>query len=118
MSLPLIKELLPPGSPVTRWRWLIAIAVTALVVNGLAGRGALGSDFAFASQKEQQQQGEKIDRILKLQIAATLRDLRKQECTANGNKTLILATIEDYQEDYKELNGGVRYPLPPCDDHG
>ena len=111
-----IKELLPPGDPMTRWRFVMVGILIALLLNSAAGRGVFGGVLQYASAAETRQNSVKIDRILKLQIAQTLRDLREQECRANGNIRLIQDTIEDYQEEYKNLNQGKRYPLPSCDE--
>lgn len=67
----------------------------------------------FAKASEVQAVNSKIDRVLEIQIAATLRDLQAEYCRANGNKTVILNTIEEYERQYRDLTG-KRYPLPPC----
>lgn len=113
----MLEKIIPPDEPekIYRWRWAVFIALGLLLINAAAGRGLFPILPAYASEKALQEQSTKIDRLLKLQIASTLRDLRRQECTANGNRALIQRAIEDYQEDYKEINGGIRYPLPPCE---
>ena len=58
----------------------------------------------------------KADKILKLQLAESLRTLQEQRCNSEERDTrrALTQTIEDLQEDYKELSG-TRYPLKPCD---
>ena len=108
-----LDTLIPPGDPVTRWRWLVAIAVTLLILNGLSGRGLIGiGTYAYANDVVVQ--GEKIDRILALQIAASLRQLNEELCRANGNKSILEQTIEKYQQEYREITR-ERYPLPSCE---
>ena len=111
--LRLLDKITPPGDAITKWRWFIAIAVVLLLVNVAMGRGLLGIG-AYASEGALQTQGTKIDRLLKLQIAATIRELKKEECRSNGNKTLLQDTIEDYQQQYIDV-AGKRYPLPRCE---
>lgn len=55
----------------------------------------------------------KIDRVLEIQLAATLRQMQDEYCRANGSKAAIQDIIEDYQRQYRELTGR-RYPLPAC----
>ena len=110
----LIDKLIPPNDAgVANWRWMIAIAVVLLLVNGAMGRGFMGIG-AYASEHAMVEQGVKIDRLLILQIAQTLRDLKKEECRSNGNKYVILRTIEEYQQQYIEISGS-RYPLSQCE---
>ena len=109
----MIERLVPPDDPkkVTSWRWVVVIVIGALMLNGFAGRGMLFSGVgAYASEHVMQEQAVKIDKVLALQIATMLRDLKKDECVANGNKRALQAAIEDLQLDYVALTGR-RYPL-------
>jgi len=112
----LFDKIVPPDDPskVTSWRWFIAIAVMVLLVNGFAGRGLFYDIGAYASETTVQNLSDKIDRGLVLQLATTLRDLKTQECAANGNKVALQNIIEDYQQQYINI-AHVRYPLPPCE---
>ena len=113
MNSKMLDKLVPPNDPekVTTWRWLIVIVVTMLCLNGFAGRGILYDGMgAYASETALTKQGEKIDRVLVLQTASTLRDLKREECVANGSKAAIQAAIEEIQQDYIKLTG-TRYPL-------
>ena len=109
----MLDKLTPPDTAEGKWRWYLAIAVAVIFVNSMAGRGLLGFG-EFASAEELQKQGTKMDRILILQIAGNLRDLKREECRANGNKQIIQKTIEDYQEQYRAL-AGIRFPLGDCE---
>lgn len=116
----MLDKLIPPDDPksVTRWRWVVAIGLGVLLVNGAAGRGMIPLlNGAYASEAALTDQTKKIDKLLKLQIATTLRDLRKEECRANGNKHIIQDTIEEYQQQYIEV-AHTRYPLPKCEETG
>lgn len=57
----------------------------------------------------------KADKILKLQLAESLRTLQEQRCNTEERDTrrTLTQTIEELQEDYKEIDG-ARYPLKPC----
>ena len=113
----IIDRVIPPDDPkkVASWRWIIAVCVLALLANGVMGRGlTLGGFGAYASETTVQSLSAKIDRGLKLQIATTLRDLKKEECAANGNKAMLQNIIEDYQTQYFDI-ASERYPLPPCE---
>ncbi len=112
----LVEKLIPPNDPdkVTNWRWFIVIAVGALILNGMSGRGFVYGVGAYASETEVQSLSDKIDHGLVLQLATTLRDLKKEECRSNGNKAVLQGTIEDYQQQYIEI-AGKRYPLPNCE---
>ncbi len=115
MNLNLMAKLLPPDDPkkLTTWRWLVAVTLILLLFNGGIGRGLLFSVGSYAYASDVATNGHKIDRILALNIASTLRGLRQDECRANGNKITIRNTMEDYQQDYKEIMG-ERYPLISC----
>jgi len=67
----------------------------------------------FASADEVQKVEAKIDRVLIMQLAETLRNLQAEYCRSNGNKATIRRTIEDYEQQYRELTG-ERYPLQDC----
>lgn len=112
----LLEKIIPPDDPnkVTNWRWFIVIAVGALILNGMSGRGFLFDMGAYASESALVSQGSKIDRLLTLQIATTLRDLKQEECRANGSKAVIQEAIEGYQQQYIEI-AGARYPLTRCE---
>jgi hypothetical protein len=56
----------------------------------------------------------KVDRVLELQMAATLRSLQTEYCRANGNKAVIAALIDDHQSEYRKITG-QRYPLIKCE---
>jgi hypothetical protein len=99
---------------VTKWRWIIVVFVLILGLNGVMGRGAFYGFGAYALASDMQKVDTKTDRILTLQIASALRDLKKEECRSNGNKHIIRSTIEEYQEQYEEIKG-KRYPLPSCE---
>ncbi len=116
MSLKLLEKLLPPDDPhrLTQWRWILAMCVMALVLNAAIGHNVLGfGGFAYAADVENN--GKKIDRMLVLSLATTLRNLRIDECRANGSRSAIRSTMEVFQQEYKELTGS-RYPLPQCDE--
>jgi hypothetical protein len=116
-----LEKIVPPGDPFATWRFWIAMFVVMLSLNGLSGRGSIWGlgQYAYASDVQEQgrkidQQGKKIDRILTLQIASTLRSLRQDECRSNGNRSVIQSTIEDYQQQMLSITGN-RYPLPSCE---
>ena len=111
----LFDKIIPPDDPakVTRWRWFIFIAVALLLFNASMGRGFMGIG-AYASEHALVSQGVKIDKLLMLQLAQTLRDLKQEECRENGNKTILQRTIEDYQLEYVSV-AGKRYPLSNCE---
>ena len=111
-----LDKIVPPDDPskVNGWRWFIAIAVGLLIINGVSGRGLTYGLGAYASETALQNTDSKLDRLLTLQIAAALRDLKQEECRANGNKHLLQNTIESYQQQYIEV-AGERYPLPRCE---
>lgn len=67
----------------------------------------------FASAEEVAKVENKIDRVLEIQLAERIRDLQKEYCRANGNKSAIQRTIDDYQKEYREL-AGERYPIQRC----
>ena len=69
---------------------------------------------SFARASEVKLVEAKVDRVLELQMAATLRSLQTEYCNANGNKLIIASTIDGYQREYRELTG-ERYPLPKCE---
>ena len=110
----MLERLIPPDEPhkVTRWRWGVFIALGLLLINSAAGRGIIPG-FAYASEHQVEKQGEKLDKLLALQIASIIRDLRKEECAANGSKSVIQRTIDEYQAQYIEITGR-RYPIPQC----
>lgn len=113
----IIDRVVPPDDPnkVAGWRWVIAVCVLALLANGIMGRGlTLGGFGAYASETTVQSLSEKIDKGLMLQLATTMRDLKKEECVSNGNKAMLQNIIEDYQQQYIDM-AHVRYPLPPCE---
>jgi len=112
----MLDKIIPPDDPtkVTRWRWFIAIAVAALVLNGVAGRTGILGVGAYAYASDVKEQGQKIDRLLVLQVASSLRDLKKSQCVANGNKDFLDKLIEEYQQQHIELTT-ARYPLTPCE---
>ena len=114
----MLDKLIPPDDPrkVTNWRWFVAIAVALIAVNSIAGRIGMFGFGAYASAAELQEQSKKIDRLLTISLAQTIRDLRKEECRADGNKRTLQNTIEEYQEQYREITG-QRYPLPPCENN-
>jgi len=86
---------------------------TLLIVLGLVGY-AFFTSTNHASASELEKQSSKLDKLLTLNVAATIRDLRKEQCDANGNAGLLDDTIESYQQQYIEITG-KRYPLPPCE---
>lgn len=99
------------------WRMWVGVGLVGLWLFFWWALGAvplLGGGFAKAADVKEQ--GDKMDRMLVLQIASTLRELRKDECTANGNKAFIQGVIEDYQQQYRAV-AGERYVLPPCETH-
>ena len=61
----------------------------------------------------------KIDRILKLQIAESIRGLSVQVChsKSDSEKRILLQTVEDLQQDYEEI-AGSRYPVQACSTNG
>jgi hypothetical protein len=83
-----------------------------LVIIGMLSIGIGYARFATASEVKLVEA--KIDRVLQIQIASTLRSLQMEYCRANGNKQTIADTIEDYEREYRELTG-ERYPLPKCE---
>ena len=83
-----------------------------LVIAGMVAVGFLFANYATASEVKMVEA--KVDRVLQLQMAATIRSLQFEWCNANGNKIIIASTIDDYQREYRELTG-ERYPLPKCD---
>lgn len=85
------------------------LAVVALIIVSWWGFGN------YARASEVQAVESKIDWVLEIQLAATLREMQNEYCRANGNKAAIQDIIEDYQRQYRELTGR-RYPLPAC--HG
>jgi len=111
----LLDRIIPPDDPkkVTNWRWVMVIALGLVVLNGMSGRGLTYGVGAYASEASVQSLSDKMDRSFVLQLAATLRDLRKEECRANGNKQLLQQHIEEAQQDYIEITN-KRYPLTPC----
>ena len=87
--------------------------ITLILVMMALGAGVFGfANYARASEVKLVE--DKVDRVLQLQLAATLRSLQIEYCTANGNKIIIASTIDDYQRDYREITG-ERYPLRKCD---
>jgi len=112
-----LNRIIPPNSPerVTQWRWFVFIALSIALINGAAGRGLFPLFDAYASESALSAQTDKIDKLLKMNIAATLRELRKEECSSNGNLRTIQNTIEEYQQQYIDLTN-QRYPLPKCDE--
>ena len=117
MNLNLLEKFVPPDDPkkVGRWRWFIAIAVISLILNSVSGRGFLFTTGSYAYASDVADNGAKIDRLTVLSLAQTLRGLRADECRANGNKETIRATMEQFQQDYIDLQG-ERYPLLSCRD--
>ena len=117
MNFNFMTKLLPPDDPkkLTQWRWIVAMSLLLLLFNGAIGRGLMFAAGSYAYASDVATNGQKIDRILALNIASTLRGLREDECRANGNKALIRSTMEDYQQDYEALKG-KRYPLISCKD--
>lgn len=94
---------------------------TMLVVIGLLAY-AFFSNATYATEQDVKQLVAKIDtnnsrieRVLTLQIAESLRTLQKQLCAANtGLETDALQrTIETLQSDYISLTRS-RYPLQSC----
>ena len=71
----------------------------------------------FASASEVKIVETKVDRVLELTLSGTLRSLHFEWCKANGNKMILVSTIDDYQREYRSLTGD-RYPLPKCDKKG
>jgi len=71
----------------------------------------------FASASEVKIVETKVDRVLELTLSGTLRSLQFEWCKANGNKMILVSTIDDYQREYRSLTGD-RYPLPKCDKTG
>ena len=81
----------------------------------LAGWVAIAVGAAsYATAAEVKVVEKKVDRVLELQLSATLRGLQLQWCVANGNKAIIASTIDTYQREYRLLTG-TRYPLPKCE---
>lgn len=117
----MLDKIIPPDDPkkVTNWRWFLTIAVALMLLDSIAGRAGIGflGVSSYASASELEDQGEKIDKMLALQVATILRDLNREKCRANGNRRTIELTIEDYQQEYVEVTGR-RYPLPPCERNG
>ena len=115
MNLNFLQNLIPPDDPdkLNKWRWFIAIALSLTLVDGFIGRGFIFSSGSYAYASDVVKIEDRMDRMYALSIAATLRDLRVDECRANGNKRVIRNTMEDYQQDYEELKG-KRYPLLSC----
>ena len=112
----LLDKIIPPDDPkkVTNWRWFMVIAVGLIIFDSVSGRGGVYSGFgAYASEASVQTLSDKMDRSFVLQLASTLRDLKIEECRANGNKQLIQQHIEEAQQDYIEITN-KRYPLTPC----
>jgi hypothetical protein len=106
------KALIPPddntvGKRIKQWRWVIAVAVAFLLVNGAAGRGWLVGFGAYASSSD-------VQIILELQFAEELRALQKQMCDLPlGKRATLERVIEEYQRRYQEVTGR-RYPLVAC----
>ena len=71
----------------------------------------------FARADEVKTVEKKVDRVLELTLSGTLRSLQFEWCKANGNKMILVSTIDDYQREYRSLTGD-RYPLPKCDKTG
>ena len=58
----------------------------------------------------------KIDRVLKLQIAESIRSVKAQECNATGStQNRLRDALEQLQEEYRSINRGVGYEPPPCE---
>lgn len=57
-----------------------------------------------------------ISKVLKLQLAEAIRGQRRQFCGSEDDRyrESVQSLIDQLQEDYKELNGGVAYPLGTC----
>ncbi len=115
MNLNFLQNLIPPDDPVkeNRWRWFVAIAVVLLILNGFNGRGLVFTAGSYAYASDVVKVESKVDRMLALSIASTLRGLRADECRANGNKGIIREVMESYQQEYEDLKGS-RYPLLSC----
>lgn len=115
MNLNLLTRLIPPDDPnkVNQWRWFTAIALTLLIFNGAIGRGLMFGVGSYAYASDVADNGKKIDRILVLNYAREIRNLRADECRANGNKSAIRSAMEQFQQEYSELTGN-RYPLLSC----
>lgn len=107
------EKIIPPDDPgkLATWRGFVAVFILVLIADALSGRGWILPFGEYAYAEEMAEQAEKIDRILAMQIASALRDLRVEQC--RSNERIIADTIEDYQQEFREVTG-ERYPLPPC----
>lgn len=57
----------------------------------------------------------KIDKVLMLQIAESLRNLQNQKCVTTDHEArrVLSQTIDDLQAEYRRITG-ERYPLQDC----
>ena len=115
MNFNFLQNLIPPDDPrkLNKWRWFIAVALVVLIFDGLSGRGLILPAGSYAYASDVAQNAKKIDRILVLNYAREIRNLRIDECKANGNKSAIRSAMEQFQQEYKELTGD-RYPILSC----
>ena len=99
MNLNFLQNLIPPDDPdkVNKWRWFIAIGLSLLLVDGFIGRGLLIDSGSYAYASDVTKVESKVDRMLALSIATTLRGLRSDECRANGSKAALQDTMERHQ---------------------
>ena len=117
MNFNLIAKLIPPDDPrkETQWRWLVFITLVLLLFNGAIGRGIMLGVGSYAYASDVAKNEKAINRVLVLGYARELRNLRIDECIANGSKSAIRAAMEEFQLDYIELTG-IRYPLLSCEE--
>jgi hypothetical protein len=93
---------------------LRTLPFTMIVILCLTGF-SIYSFNTFATAVDFQIINKKVDRILIMQITEWLQSLQIQRCLASGeNRRTLSSTIEDFQEDYRDLTG-ARYPIRPCD---
>lgn len=98
-----------------------AFPFTMIIILALVGYAVYASQ-NHARAEDIQQLSQQVakntstaNKILKLQIAQSLRSLHEQRCKSEDRDTrrTLARTIEELQDDYKELDG-ARYPLPAC----
>lgn len=67
----------------------------------------------------QQRTADQVDFLIRLNLEAKLRDLKRQYCVSSPNtpqRRLIDANMREAQAQYRQVNGGTEYSVPSCED--
>lgn len=115
------KALMPPGDPVTTWRWAV---VGALITIGIVGSlhaadVLLEHDLTkYATADQMAAIAEQSSRFEQRYVKNQIRELSIQYCQALRDNDARLKSVygedlDDMLLDFKKLTGNA-YPLRPC----